>query len=85
MVPPPWVEMILMFEKRFLAPVATMLAIMRVGIEHELENGWVQPIEQRLRCLRERGMDKQGRSAPVQLLEPRIELRLAKIDIADAR
>src|SRR5258708_35915070 len=30
MVPPPWVEMILMFEKRFLAPVATMLAIMRV-------------------------------------------------------
>ncbi len=30
MVPPPWVEMILMLEKRFLAPVATMLAIMRV-------------------------------------------------------
>jgi hypothetical protein len=30
MVPPPWVQMILMFEKRFLAPVATMLAIMRV-------------------------------------------------------
>ena len=30
MVPPSWVEMILIWEKRFLVPVATMLVIMRV-------------------------------------------------------
>ena len=84
MVPPPWVEMILMFEKRFGAG-SDHVGNHASGIEHELENGRVEPIEQRLRRLRERGMDEQGWSAPVQLLEPWIELPLAEIDIVDAR
>jgi len=37
MVPPPWAEMILIREKRFLAPVATMLVIMASRIKHEFD------------------------------------------------
>jgi hypothetical protein len=61
--PTPWAEMILICQKRFLAPVATVLVIMRV-----VSN--TNSITTAECC-----------AAPVQLLEPRIELRLIEINI----
>jgi hypothetical protein len=82
--PPPWAEMILICEKRFLAPVATMLVIMRV-VKHEFDYGGVQSVEQGFLCLCDRRVDEKCCAATVQLLEPRIELRLTEMNIIHTR